>query len=217
MKRIFFSLFFLAFIYSCNSDDDAQTSDEQETNFYALTVGNSWVYKNYRYSTQTQTYDDANVIDSVSIVGKEVLNGNEYFKFRRFTTGNTNNSIFFYPDGEHFELLRDSLGFLVRDDGSIKYINNFFDEVLMTSEDWGDVYVHLQDDTEVVNTAAGTFNSAVMLRYAYIGVDNTELAEGQERYNYSDGIGLVFNTTSTVNAPIHFGERRLDSYSIVEE
>jgi len=215
MKRIFLYLCISALIFSCSSNDDSQTSNQPETNFYALKVGNSWVYKNYRFNNQTETYDDIGVIDSVSIVGTEALNGNTYYKFRRWTTGNEEGIALCNPNGEHFELLRDSLGFLVYDDGRIKYINNFFDELMIDSHEWGDIYYHLQEGTQVINTEAGVFDSIEVLKYAYLG-SNNELSLGQERYNYSNGIGRVFNTLSLVSNPVHIIEQRLESYIIID-
>ncbi len=37
---------------------------------------------------------------------------------------------------------------------------------------------------------------------------------GMDRFYYSDGFGLVFDTSSGVVNPIHVIERRLDSYNI---
>ena len=37
----------LLLVLSCTTEDNLTHS--QEDNFYALKVGNSWVYKNYRY------------------------------------------------------------------------------------------------------------------------------------------------------------------------
>jgi hypothetical protein len=214
MKRFLFYVCLFALFYSCNSDDDSQATNQPEANFYALTVGNSWVYKNYYYNTQTEVYDDIGIIDSISIIGTEVVNNNTYFKFRRWTTGNEDgNYLLCNPNGEHFELLRDSVGYLVRDDGNLKYINNFFDEILIDSQNWGDQYFHLQEEAVNISTIAGNFNCLEMLHYAYLSSDN-ELSPGQDRYSYSDGVGLVFNTVSFVTNPIHILERRLDSYNI---
>lgn len=123
MKRLFFLVPFFALVLSCNSDDDSSPQPEAEDNFYALTVGNEWVYRNYKYNANTQLYENTGVIDSVSIVGTESIDGNIYYKFRTYTTGNEEGITFCNPNGEHFEWLRDVDGNLTRSDGSIKFTN----------------------------------------------------------------------------------------------
>ena len=123
MKRIPVAVCLLICLLSC-SNDDSSASETQDSNFYALTVGNSWVYKNYRYDTNSETYEDTGVKDSISIIGTEDLFGNTYFKFRRLTTGNEGGITFCNPNGEHFENLREFEGNLIKDDGTVKFTNS---------------------------------------------------------------------------------------------
>ena len=214
MKRILFCLCLITLINSCNSNDDSQDVELPEANFYALTVGNSWVYKNYRYNLQTEFYDDTGVIDSLSIVDTETINGNTYFKFRRWTTGNEDNIAFCNPNGEHFELLRDSLGFLIRDDGSIKFTNSNYDERVLSVQDWGTIIETLVQGANMINVEAGIFNCINSERFARM--PNGIQADGLDHFYYSDGVGLIFDTSSFVSDPIHSIERRLDTYNIIE-
>ncbi|MFT5846980.1 MAG: hypothetical protein ACJARX_000052 [Psychroserpens sp.] len=123
MKRILISVCFFAYLFSCSSDDSV-TLETQEYNFYALTVGDSWIYKNYRYDQNSEIYEDTGVKDSISIIGTEDLFGNTYFKFRRLTTGNEEAITFCNPNGEYFENLREFEGNLVKDDGTVKFTNS---------------------------------------------------------------------------------------------
>lgn len=210
MKRIFFYASLMALCFSCNSNDDAQPQNED--NFYALTVGNEWVYKNYKYNTNTQLYEDTGVIDSVSIVGTQELNGNTYYKFRRWTTGNESGITFCNENGEHFELLRDSLGYLINDGGAIKFTNNDYSEREVSSQSWGTIYEKLATGETDMSVEAGTFSCVFSERYAVESSGNQ--LPGLDHYYYSDGIGLVFDTSSFVSNPIPAIERRLDSYTI---
>ena len=87
MKRILYVCFIAVILSACTTSDN-QDPPESESNFYALTEGNAWVYKNYEYNSLTEDYEDTGVIDSVSIVNTEVINDNTYFRFRTYTTGN---------------------------------------------------------------------------------------------------------------------------------
>lgn len=212
MKRIIFSLCIMACALSCDSDNDAEPISPPQSNFYALTVGNSWVYKNYKYDASTETYEDTGVIDSVSIVGTETISGNTYFKFRRLTTGNDTNITFCNANGEHFEWLRDSLGNLTNEQGKVKFTNSDFSERLIQENSWGNMYEVLQSGNASMSLDSGTFNCVTSERY----LRNTDGEQqlGLDMFYYADGIGLIYDTSSFVTNPIHSIERRLDAYNV---
>jgi hypothetical protein len=211
MKRIIYVCFIALFLSSCASDND-DNSQPEDSNFYALTLGNEWVYKNYKYNPTTQNYDDTGVIDSVSIVGTELLNDNTFFRFRRWTTGNEENIAFCNPNGEHFELLRDSLGYLIEDDGSIKYANNDFTARVLNSSNWGTVYDQLVALNNEITVEAGTFTSAYSQRFAILS--SGAQSNGLDHIYYSDGYGLIYDTSSFVSNDIPSIVRRLDTYEV---
>ena len=211
MKQIFYVCVFAFLLSSCSSSDSDNNQDP-ESNFYALTVGNEWTYKNYKYNQNTQNYDATGVVDVISIVNTEEINGNTYFKFRRFTTGNEEGITFCNPNGEHFELLRDSLGYLIRDDGSIKYANNDFTPRTINVQDFMTIYDQLIDTDREITVEAGTFESTYTQRYALMS--DGEQTPGLDHYYYADGLGLIYDTTSLVTQDIPSIVRRLDSYSI---
>jgi len=217
MKSIVFYLLIFLSVCSCSQEDseDMQpTTNNLETpsNFYALTVGNSWVYKNYKYNSSTQEYDETSVIDSVSIVGVEIISGIKYYKFRRFTTGNDNNITFCNQNGEYFEFLREIDGDLVKDDGEVKFSNNNFSQRLIFDDDWGNIYENLVPGNTLLNVEAGTLNCVNSERYAI--TENGDQLEGLDKFYYSDGVGLIYDTQSfaILNYPSII--RRLYSYSI---
>ena len=197
-------------IFSCTND--SSTPETPESNFYALTVGNSWVYKNYKYNTDTEAYEDTGVIDSVSIVTTETFNDNVYFKFRRLTTGNEAQITFCNPNGEHFELLRDSLGSLVNHHGIVKFTNNNYSERLLSDEGWGNIYEKLIEGSTELSVESGIFTSINSERYAVLS--NGEQTPAIDKFYYSDGFGLIYDTSSFVSSETPSVIRRLDSYDI---
>lgn len=64
MKRLLLCLGISTIFYSCK---DSESLEGPDVNFYALTVGNSWVYKYYLYNEQTQLYDKTDIIDSINL------------------------------------------------------------------------------------------------------------------------------------------------------
>jgi hypothetical protein len=81
----------------------------------------------------------------------------------------------------------------------------------MNSQNWGDQYYQLQNDTFQVTTDAGTFDCLMVSHFALSG---EEVLPGKNSYYYVDGIGKVFEKISFVSNPIPTIERRLDSYII---
>ena len=210
MKNI---LFFLCFIIiSCDENQESEDINQPAENFYALTVGNSWVYKNYRYDSSSNSYEITDVVDSVSIVGKEDINGKSFYKFRRLTTGNDSNSQIFKPNGEHFEFLRDSSGTLIDDKSVVKYVNDNFTERLTRENDWGDIYEKLLSEKEIITLDSGEFDCYVMTRYAK-RKEGERLASTDYIY-YSEGFGLIYETISYIVQDTPVTERRLDSFVI---
>ncbi|WP_055442896.1 hypothetical protein [Lacinutrix himadriensis] len=213
MKRILFTVCFFALFFSCNSDDDNRNATDPEAGFYALTVGNSWVYKNFKYNSNTMEYDDTGILDEVSIVGTEILDGETYFKFKTVTTGNDTGVSYFNANGEKLELRREFSGNLINETGDIIYTNTNYNERLVSENSWGNIYNKLTGNIEIVIVVAGSFPCLDMESYAK-SPDNTETFPGLDHFYYSDGIGLISDTTSFVSQGFPVGIRRLDSYII---
>lgn len=211
MKRIPVAVCLLICLLSC-SNDDSTASETQDSNFYALTVGNSWVYKNYRYDTNSETYEDTGVKDSINIIGKEDIFGNTYFKFRRLTTGNEGGITFCNPNGEHFENLREFEGNLIKDDGTVKFTNSDYSVRTLSEANWGNIVEILVEGESIIDVEAGTFNCINSERYAILQDGNP--SSGLDKFYYANGIGLTYDTSSYITSDIPTIIRRLDSYTI---
>lgn len=212
MKLIFFYLCFSALFFACTSGDDVPIPPPTSENFYALTIDNSWVYKNYKYNINTQTFEDTGVLDSVSIVGTEIKEGDTYYKFRTLTTGNIDQITFCNPNGENFELLREQNGYLLRDNGTVKFVNNNYKPILTDSDTNFEYFLKLNEQRTTIETPSESFDCTSMKYYVLNEVE--EQLPGSNTYMYADGIGLVYDTTSFVSQPIHSIERRLVTYQV---
>jgi len=217
MKRILLCFCVIALTISCSRSDDNDTTNpvdpiQVDNEFFALKVGNSWVYKSYEYNSFTEAYDDTGVVDEISIVGTEEQSGNTFFKFRRVTTGNEDGSILTNPNGEYFELLRAADGNLLREDGSIKFTKSNFEERLLSENDWGSVFEILIEGESTQTVEAGEFVCVNSEKYAKS--PEGERLNGVDRFYYSDGVGLIYDSTSFVNDNIPSIIRRLDSFEI---
>ncbi len=197
---------------SCSSDDN--TIPEPEENFYALRVGNSWVYKHYRRENAlSNVFNDTGVIDSVKIVDTEEINGNTFFKFRIRTSGNETNAALCAPNGERFVNFRDSLGYLVTDTGIVEFSRDDNQEFLLYTSGSLQVYTARGEGNETISTTAGDFDCEWMKIYAK-EEPNLELLPALDKVYYADGIGKVFSTCSFASQNTHVMERRLISYNV---
>ncbi|WP_420574716.1 hypothetical protein [Kordia sp.] len=200
------------FFISCSSDDN--TTLESEENFYALTVGNTWVYGHQRRIGQSEEFENINVIDSVKIVDTEEINGNTFFKFRTRTSGNESNQAFCSPNGEHFAYFRDSIGYLIDDRGKIHFSpEGDTEEYVLKTFPSHRLIFNLSEESEVVITPAGDFDCYWMNLFIRYDPDS-ERSIGTSKYYRKEGIGEVFTTTSFTNNPEHTIEKRLISYEV---
>ncbi|WP_452232521.1 hypothetical protein [Lacinutrix sp. MEBiC02595] len=214
MKRILFTVCFFALFFSCNSDDDNNGTPTAEAGFYALTVGNSWEYRYYDLETSSDSFVASTVVESVSIVSTEEIEGKTYFKFRYFVTGNDLNSLYYPANGESFKYLREDSDNLIDDNNTIIFLREDYEERLIGN--LGDPivqYLRLTEGTHNISTIAGTFETLEMELYARDSDGN--LYPGIAHYYYADGIGMVVSTTAFLSRAQHFLEKRLESYTIL--
>lgn len=208
----------LSFI-SCSTDDD--TTPEPEESYYALKVGNSWVY-NYTFRENpyadlyngTNIFVETNVVDSVKVVGTENIEGNTFYKFRVRTSGNDQNYPLCYENGEKFEYYRDSLGYLINKNGKVQFALEGDTQEFIQQEDQNQRFImQLSEASEIVETPAGSFDCLRMDLYIRNNVNN-ERSEGTSQYYYEEGVGQVFSKISTANSTLHRMERFLVSYDV---
>ncbi|EDP98000.1 hypothetical protein U8527_18575 [Kordia algicida OT-1] len=219
MKNYFLLAFLALSIISCSNDDD--TTPEPEESFYALKVGNSWVYDYLnRENPMADLFNGTNsmaattVIDSVKIVGTEEIGGNTFYKFRIRTSGNDQNYPMCYSDGEHFQYYRDSLGYLVNQFGKVKFaVEGDTQEFLQREDQNFRYFMQLSEESEMVDTPSGTYDCFHMDFYLR-SLGNNERSVGENNIYYQEGIGEVFSTISFASEALHRMERRLVSYDI---
>ncbi|MGH1383278.1 hypothetical protein [Kordia sp.] len=212
MKKPFILACLVLSFISCSTDDT--TTSETEENFYALTVGNSWVYEHQRRLNGASTeFENINVIDSVKIVGTEEINGETFFTFRTRTSGNEANQAFCSPNGEHFKHYRDSLGYLINEYGKVFYSRDDNQEFLIKSNNSFYLYTALAEGNEMISTTVGDFDCQWMEVYAREAPGTTP-HDGRDRYYFAGGIGFIFNTSSYANSSLHTVERSLVSYEV---
>ncbi|NRD20042.1 hypothetical protein HNV08_08275 [Winogradskyella eckloniae] len=212
MKKIAIILMTVFIVCSCSTNDNVTTEND---NFYALTEGNSWAYKYYAKDLVSGEFVATTITETVDITHTIEINGNTYFNFKHIVSGN-NGNIAFPSNGEKNYRFRDSLGFLINDIGSIKYANNNYDEHYVGHVDvisFTSINLKLSAIQDVINIESlGDFN-CLDNNYFLRDVSGNQLNALDHVYR-EDGKGEILSTLSFASDSEHYGEKRLESYSI---
>ncbi|MEM7085603.1 MAG: hypothetical protein AAF489_05445 [Bacteroidota bacterium] len=215
MYRLICSFLIFTFLMvSCNKDDGGNTSQQQEVDagFFALQVGNVWVYSYFRVDMDTGELIDLGGTETVEITDEEVVNGETIFTMK-ITTIDENNTCSICNDNPlETKRVKDSLGYLVEVDGPIIFSSTNTDDFLVSSQEFGDIYRVLKPNEVLITVPAGQFVSKDNERYAIDPEGNRY--EGQDNLYYAEGIGEIRQTISSVSILKIIFEKQLISYTV---
>jgi len=199
---------------SCNKDDGDSTPQEQEIDagFFALQVGNSWVYNYFWVDSDTGELTNAGGIETVEITDEEVIAGETIFTMKTTTVDNDDTCGICNQDPLVITKVKDSVGFLVEVGGPLLFSSVSRQDFLVYRREFGDVYRVLKENEVLITVPAGQFTSLDNERYA-IDPDGNRY-EGQDNLYYADGIGEVRQTFSGVTNLRIIYERQLMSYTV---
>lgn len=199
---------------SCNNDDDSSAPPVEEANFYALTVGNTWTYEYFERDWSSGEFVTMDVVEEVLITETTEIEGEVFFTFQSTTTGENMTPI--SPEiGITTINKRDSLGYLINDEHSVLFSNENLNAYLISDNDWGNMYGELKEGFEDVEVEAGAFSTNRNEIYAILS-NNGEISPGRDNKYYTEEIGEVYRTFSSVSNPEHSWEKRLISYNIID-
>lgn len=199
---------------SCSKNDDAQQPEQlSDPNFYALEVGNSWTYEYFKRIGNTEEFATTNAFDEVRITGTSEIDGNTFYTLETTTSGNDNSTVCVPPNGIAVEKIRDSLGYLVNDRGTIFFSNENELEYMAIENpvEFYNLFGVLIPDVENIESIAGTF--PCLRNETYAKFTNGSHSPGRNFVFYSDELGKILETFSFVSSSSHYAEKRLISYS----
>lgn len=111
--------------------------------------------------------------------------------------------------------VRDSLGYLVTDNGNLLYSSRNLEPYIYSEADWGTTFGQLQQNATIRTVSAGNFS---VLNNTWFAINpNGEEYEGRVFDYYSEGIGQIEFVMSGVlrNTPI--GRKELIEYQLSSE
>lgn len=215
MKKLCFVLGLLVVISSCSSDDNADPQQEiPEENFFGLEIGKTWFYKYYIRNGNTDEFEDLGAESEVSVLNTITINGMDFFTLETQTTYGEQHCGVCPDEGITTTHVRDSLGYLVNEEGVILFSSLEVDEEYLISEQTQyNIFGKLQFDEEIVTTEYDTLNCLVNEVFAKSNTDGS-IPPGRDYIFYSENIGEVLRMYSGVMSEQHKWEKRLMAITI---
>jgi hypothetical protein len=211
MRKLFVSILTISLLISCRNENETIVSNDS---YYPLTIGNYWIYQSVKIDSIGNETVIPN-IDSVIISRDTTIRNKQYFILE-----GTNSP--FNPKWGIIAIYRDSSGYLVNNQGEIRFTeNNFTDtlayEVELNNQDTlYSLTYKMEASTNPVTVPAGTFNvlnfkGTVFTPREIPGVDNPRYLNTY----YAKKVGKVLQSYFYLSSP-RFIEKRLIRYKIVE-
>ena len=201
-------------LISCNKDDTSpQGQQVVEDNFFALKVGNSWIYNFFRPNNSTGVLENVGVQVEVEVTEETTIIENRYYTIQTTTLGNDNGECpLCGENGVSTLQVRDSLGYLIDGSGNILFSSENTQDYLVASHSWGDVYKVLRENEVLVTVPAGQFSCLLNEKYAIN--PNDSLYAGRAHQYFSEGVGEIKRTFVFVISGSLILEKQLISFSI---
>ncbi len=211
---VFFAIAFSLLLVSscCKDDNDIDTTPQvSQLQHLPLKTGNYWVYNTYKIDTLgNETI--ISTVDSTIISGDTIINGLTYYILK----GN-------YAGGRIriLDILRDSSGYLVNDEGEIKFSeDNFTDTLSITNVTFGDstyttTYYKMEKHNAPVTVPAGTFDDVLNYKGTIKFYRASNPIYKDKNTFYAKDIGLILDTFYYGSeAHSYRYERRLVRYNV---
>lgn len=212
MKQLFFFSFIYLLIYSCSKDvaipKKGNTTPVSNASFVPLTVGSFWVYNYYYVDTLgNETFDNT---DTVRIIQDSIINGKTYAMFEGlYYVYNSNNTNYYFR--------RDSLSYLVNENGGIYFSSTNFTDTLQTylSPNGFHGFSKMNHKDSIINVPAGSFKTYDLEITSYMPASYSGPIKSPRYFGtfYSKGIGIIKNRTAYSQSP-NYIDSKLVSYYI---
>lgn len=204
----------LACLFSCKKNKEEQDPSPTTNPYYQSSKGDYWVYNTYKIDTGSDT-EELIKTDSVVVSGDTLINGKRYTVYSGTWP--------FSSQWRELNILRDSSGCLVDNNGVVQFSSKNTSDTLSTSyvitglESEPDTFIvfkwFMEGPSKVIDVPAGSFtvlNGIQKLTEPNSGV-TTKFS-----HCYAPGVGLVLSQISyeyQIRAGIYY-EQRLIRYHI---
>jgi len=193
--KLIFSILSLILIFSCKKEKITAPEVAVDVGtFLPKSVGTYWVYE--VYFVDSLGVDSLLRIDTISILGNEVIEGKTYTKYSSEQFG----------DGTHNRYVREDNGFIYNrfDEVKLSY-SNLTDTFDIDSIPLFDMYWYtVMEDNVPITVPAGTFNTfeGRYVNTTLSGDPATVCGDAEVVFSnwYAEGVGLVKQRTGLLNS-----------------
>ncbi|MFC7358090.1 hypothetical protein ACFQO1_10350 [Jejudonia soesokkakensis] len=186
------------FLISCNKNDNSSSQDIEASNYFALTLGNSWTYDVFEFRESSGNYEPLGYKIITSISRKKTINGKIFFYLETNEEGNNVNFNLVDYVGNIF--VRDSLGYLVRPDGVIKFTTQTSDPYFINATGLNKQYGQYIPEVITLETPMGNFQD-IDFNKTFLDFENGNNSHDLEKTYYKSGAGLVVKVVTSINNP----------------
>jgi len=195
MKKFLVLVALLPLALSCSNDDSTPAP------FFNLAEGNMWIYRRYNSDGQGQNPMPTNEIDTVRIVGQEVIDGISYFKFTHTL------------DTPSYDLRVDAEGHLVNTVGHVVHPGTDTDYTATTFFDPYGTNTYALGQPDIVEIEGTAYNILPYEGY-FKPSEGYNLPEGVGDIRaYTAGIGFVIQRSRYLSSLAYF-EYRLEHFEL---
>lgn len=216
MRYLFYLILPVFCLLSCEKDvTNSEVEPIQATEYFPLSVGNYWVYENYKVDSMgTETIFEQK-LDSVIITKDTLINNKVYYKLHAvnyYLGGSLDSKSCYY---------RDSSGYIIDFKGNIRFSNTNLSDTLqrITEYEIGDhlfysVTYKMEKSHDVVDPYLNQFNDLLNFR-------GTLTTPSYHKVRYLDnlhakGVGPIYLSSEFISSPISF-KKKLIRYHINQE
>ncbi len=212
--KITFVLFIGLFVSCSNDDDTTVDTQNEESNFFALTIGNSWTYKAFKQNSNDTDYALIDYSITTSITGTEEINGETFYVFESTSQGQDSCTACDTVLGA--KKARDLDGTLINEDGITLYTNQTEEPYLIQSSESGTLMGQFEPQTETFETPEGVFSN-VELNQIFFVDSSDEISIGREHKVYSNAEeGLLVRTITLASSSTPLYYLILEQSTIIE-
>jgi hypothetical protein len=212
MRKLLALVMAITSLLSCNKEDDK----EIKTDYLPLRIGNYWIYQEYNIDTMGNEIARSK-LDSVIIKRDTIINDKKYYVFEGTYYPFTNNK------WGIIDILRDSSGYIVNQNGIIQFAENDFTNPIAyfahinhyDSNDTLFVMSHQMERIDnVIAVPAGTYDEVLNYKGTVVTSMNTPGILYPRYLNcyYAKGVGKIIYTYFYIASPNIYEKRLLRYY-----
>lgn len=206
MKNIVLLATMVAIVFfACKKDEPQNIDDtpvpEPKVSMMPLKEGNYWVYQ--RYSVDTNGISTTNgQTDSLYISGKEIIHGDTFYVIKG------SSAFLFPPDGQNV-YLRDSVGYLVDQNGSIYYSEtNYTDTFSIITDSIAQItrYEYMTYKDSMVTVPAGSYSQTgtLLTTVSFWNPNYPWESTRDAYYSFAKNVGLIKRRAFYSAQPTYF-------------